>query len=82
MNNNSTSILEEKLSNILRPVSPNPEFLNSLKSKLTHAPSIVLESSKKSIGLIVIGAGLVAGALTIGIINLIKKSKSDPSHSG
>ena len=82
MNNNSTSFLEEKLSNILRPVSPNPEFLNSLKTKLTHAPSVVIEASKKSIGLIAIGAGLLAGVLTVGIINLIKKSKSDPSRSG
>ena len=82
MNNYSNSFLEDKLSRLIKPVSPNPEFLNSLKTKLTHAPAVVLETSKKSIGLIAIGAGLLAGVLTIGLINLIKKSKSDPSHSG
>lgn len=75
MENSSYYNLEQKLKNMLKPVRPNPEFLNTLRSKLSHTPSILLESSKKNIGLLVVGAGLFAGALTLWIIGRIKKLK-------
>ena len=72
---NSTLNLENKLSNLLRPVKPNPVFLNTLKANLSHKSSIILESSKKKVSILVIGAGLFAGALAVWLIGRIKKSK-------
>ncbi|KAF0111505.1 MAG: Uncharacterized protein FD147_856 [Chloroflexi bacterium] len=73
MNNKSFFNLEEKLYNMLKPVRPDPVFIDSLKTKLSHTPSVILESSKKNIGLLVVGAGLFAGALTLWILTYIKK---------
>jgi hypothetical protein len=75
VNNESYFNLETKLSKMLKPVRPNPEFLNTLKNKLTHTPSILLESSKKNLGLLIFGAGLFAGALAFWIIGQTKKLK-------
>lgn len=75
MNNNSLFNLEEKLSNMLKPVTPDPAFLNTLKSKLSHTPTILLETSKKNVGLLVLGVGLFAGALTLWVLNRMKKLK-------
>lgn len=75
MNRGSTFNLEEKLSRMLKPVKPDPVFLDSLKSKLSRTPSIILESSKKQIGLLLFGAGLFTGALVLWIIKLLKKKK-------
>lgn len=75
MNNNSLFNLEEKLSNMLKPVTPDPAFLNTLKTKLAHTPTILLETSKKNVGLLVLGVGLFAGALTLWVLNRMKKLK-------
>ena len=77
MNSNSYFNLEQKLSKMLKPVTPNPVFLHTLKNKLARTPSIMIESSKKRIGLIAVGAGLIAGALAVWVINTIKKSKDE-----
>ncbi len=75
MNNNSLFNLEEKLANMLKPVTPDPAFLNTLKTKLSHTPTILLETSKKNVGLLVLGVGLFAGALTLWVLNRMKKLK-------
>jgi hypothetical protein len=75
MNNNPFSKLEEKLTNVLKPVRPDPVFIDSLKTRLSHTPSIILESSKKRFGIIVVGAGLFAGAITLWIVGKLKKLK-------
>ena len=72
---NSTLNLETKLSSLLKPVKPNPEFLNTLKANLSHRSSIILETSKKKVSILVIGAGLFAGALAVWLIGRLKKSK-------
>ncbi len=72
---NSTLNLENKLSNLLKPVKPNPIFLKTLKANLSHKSSIILETSKKKVSILVIGAGLFAGALAVWLIGRIKKSK-------
>ena len=73
MNNKSMFGLEEKLSSMLKPVRPDPVFLNSLKNRLAKTPSILIQNSKRRFGLLVVGAGLFAGALTVWIIGRLTK---------
>lgn len=74
MNNKGMLGLEEKLSSMLKPVMPDPVFMNNLKTKLARTPSILIEKSKRRVGLMVVGAGLFAGALTVWIIGRLKKN--------
>lgn len=57
--------LEEKLSSLLEPVTPDPEFVESLKMKLTHTPAVLIESGRRRLGLLAVGFGLFAGALFV-----------------
>lgn len=61
--------LEDKLSNLIEPVTPNPEFIDSLKLKLTHTPIVYMESGKKRVGFLILAAGLVTGAAIVWLIN-------------
>ncbi len=72
-NNKSMFGLEEKLSSMLKPVMPDPVFMSNLKTKLAKTPAVLIEKSKRRMGLMVVGAGLFAGALTIWIIGKLKK---------
>ncbi len=63
MGNGNTWGLENKLAHLLKPVTPNPVFVESLKLKLSRTPAVILESGKKNVALIAVGAGLFAGAL-------------------
>ena len=73
MNNKGMFGLEEKLSSMLKPVMPDPVFMNNLKVKLAKTPAVLIENSKRRVGLMVIGAGLFAGALTVWILGRMKK---------
>ncbi len=73
LNNNGMFGLEEKLSSMLKPVMPDPVFMNNLKTRLSKTPTILIENSKRRMGLMVLGAGLFAGALTVWIIGKLKK---------
>lgn len=55
--------LEEKLESALRPVSPDPVFVDALKLKLTHTPAVIMESGRRHIGLAVLLVGVLAGSL-------------------
>ena len=72
-NNKGMFNLEEKLSSMLKPVMPDPVFMNNLKTKLAKTPAVLIEKSKRRMGLMVVGAGLFAGALTIWIIGKLKR---------
>lgn len=61
--------LEDKLSSMIEPVTPDPEFIDSLKLKLIHTPVVFLESGKKRVGFLILAAGLVTGAAIVWIIN-------------
>ncbi len=73
MNNKGMFGLEEKLSSMLKPVMPDPVFMGKLKTRLAKTPAILIEKSKRRMGVIVVGAGLFAGALTVWIISKLKK---------
>jgi len=55
--------LEDRLNHVLKPVTPDPVFVNSLKLKLSRTPSVFLEQSRKYDGLHAILIGLAAGLL-------------------
>lgn len=58
-----TPQLEQKLAKMLHPVTPNPEFVHRLKSSLGNTSSVVVEKSRDYLVFLVVGAGLVTGAL-------------------
>lgn len=68
------SNLESKLSQFLQPVRPDTEFVNTLKTKLTQVPTIVVETTKKGSKFLFVGLGVLVG---IAAIWLIGQSKND-----
>ncbi len=61
--------LEEKLSSLLEPVTPGPEFVDALRLKLTQSPSVILETGKKKVIWMVAAAGMVTGALLVWLLH-------------
>jgi len=74
-NDNPFFGLEDKLARMLKPVKPDPVFLDTLKHKLAYTPTILVETSKKGLGLLILAVGLFSGALTIWLIGRAKKIK-------
>jgi len=71
------SNLESKLSQLLQPVRPDIEFVNTLKAKLTQVPTIVVETTKRGSKLLFVGLGVLVG---IAAIWLIGKSKTEDTE--
>ena len=67
--------LELKLSQLIKPVMPDVDFVNSLKNKITNVPTIFVESTKKNTKLVVLGIGVLANAIIVWVI------KSLTAHS-
>ncbi len=61
--------LEDRLSHFIQPVNPDPEFIDTLRSKITHPSTVFLETGKRRMGFLVIAAGLVTGALVIWLLS-------------
>ncbi len=61
--------LEEKLSTLIEPVTPDPEFVDALRLKLTQTPTVILESGKKKVLLIAAAAGMVTGVLLVWLLH-------------
>jgi hypothetical protein len=59
------SDLENQLKFSLRPVQPNPEFVNRLHNRLTSPPSMTVEREQTALGLLVIAISLLTGVLLI-----------------
>lgn len=57
--------LEQQLKFSLRPVQPNPEFVNHLQRRLTSPPSMTVEREYKIFGLLLVAASLFTGALMV-----------------
>jgi hypothetical protein len=67
--------LESRLSQLLQPVRPDTEFVNTLKAKLTHVPTIVVETTKRGSKFLYVGLGVLAGIAAIWLIG--KKNNED-----
>lgn len=57
------SFIEEKLTNSLRPILPDPQFLSQLERRLTRGSEITLDTRRKGMALIVLAVGLFTGGL-------------------
>jgi len=59
------SALEDRLFSALSPVQANPEFVDSLKVRLTSSPGITVERRTDLAAAAVIGFGLFAGVFAV-----------------
>lgn len=65
--------LEHRLSESLKPVRPDPVFIDSLKNKLSQSSHVIIERHTGHQELAIIGLGLATGALLVWLINRFKK---------
>jgi hypothetical protein len=63
--------LELKLSQLIKPVRPDADFVNSLKNKITNAPTIFVETTKKNTKLIAVGIGVLVSAIIVWVIKMV-----------
>lgn len=68
--------IENQLSQLLQPVKPDLDFVNTLKTKLVQMPTIVVESTKKGSKFLVWVLGILAGVVAIWILGRTKNSSS------
>jgi hypothetical protein len=61
--------LELKLSQLIKPVMPDTEFVNSLKNKIISVPTIFVETTKKNTKLVAVGIGVMVSAIIVWLIN-------------
>ena len=67
--------LEQQLLHSLRPVHPNPQFVDHLHDRLTTSPSIGLErKSYTAISLLLVAFSLLSGALVVWLVHLLRPS--------
>jgi len=64
--------LEHSLAENLKPVRPDPAFINSLRQKLSSGSATLLERRHDYFGLLALGLGLAITAL---IVWLFKRAK-------
>ena len=60
--------IEDRLSSLLKPVTPDPDFIDSLKSRLTRTPELILETGRRQINFLTVTIGLATGALIYWVI--------------
>lgn len=59
------SALEDRLFSALNPVQANPEFVDSLKVRLTRSPGVTVERRTDLAAAAVIGFGLFTGVFAV-----------------
>jgi LPXTG-motif cell wall-anchored protein len=55
--------LEQQLVKVLKPVTPDPVFVDTLKLKLSRTPTVILETGQKQFWILILGLGLFTGTL-------------------
>lgn len=65
--------LEYELRRRLRPITPNPEYINRLRAQLNRVPRIMVENRPKITGWLMILMGLFSSVLAVWIIRKISK---------
>ncbi len=61
---NHLGSFEQRLSSVLNPINPNPEFVHRLQRRLVTPPLVAIESHSRPFWLVLIlAAGLVLGVL-------------------
>ncbi len=64
--------LEGKLFATLNPVQANPEFVTSLKTRLTSSPAVTMERREDLAAVVVIGSGLFAGVFLTWLVFFVR----------
>jgi hypothetical protein len=64
-------LLENKLEKMLSLRQANPEFVTTLKHRLTSQPTIQVETRKRYKALLILAAALFSGVLIIFVISLL-----------
>jgi len=65
--------LEYELQRRLKPITPNPAYIQRLKAQLYRVPRIVVENKPKFTGWVMILMGLFSSVLAIWIIRKISR---------
>jgi hypothetical protein len=65
--------LEHSLAEHLKPVRPDPAFINSLRQKLSSGSATLLERRHEYFGLLALGLGLVFTAILVWLFKRLKK---------
>ena len=65
---NQITGLEQKLASVLRPVRPDPEYVNRLRHSLGSVPTAVLERRPTADSALMVILGLVAGVTAFYLI--------------
>jgi hypothetical protein len=68
---NELSEFEGQLGRLLSPREANPEFVQTLKKRLTTNPQITLETRKQYKTILIICAALFSGALIVFVLSLL-----------
>jgi hypothetical protein len=73
--NDRINSLEQDLERSLRPVQPNPEFVNRLHDRLVTPAGMVVESRRSpaySLGAFLVGIGLAVGLFLVWVIRQLR----------
>jgi len=65
--------LEERLRLLMNPVSPDPEFVNNLKTRLATSPSVALERRSRQSAVVLLAGGLFLGALIVWLFHRLRE---------
>lgn len=65
--------IEGYLESTLQPVFPRPQFVHTLKGSLNQNHKIFIEPNRMPVVLLIIGIGVMTGALLLGLIGWLSK---------
>lgn len=69
---NGVDEIEERLSRLMRPIHPDPEFVDRLKTRLTNSPVVTLEERQRQSAYLILTGGLFFGALLIWMLHRLR----------
>lgn len=67
--------LEKQLKVSLRPVQPNPEFIDHLHNRLTSSPAMTLERQNTVLSLLLVAFSLLSGIILIWVMRHLRSAE-------
>ncbi|NPV76988.1 MAG: hypothetical protein HPY59_11515 [Anaerolineae bacterium] len=72
---NPLGVIEQRLSNFLNPIKPDPDFVGRLQKRLVTPPLVTVETHSRPFWLMfILSAGLVCGVLLYWLFGRSKKT--------
>ncbi|MCC6147601.1 MAG: hypothetical protein IT308_08550 [Anaerolineaceae bacterium] len=72
---NPFGVIEQRLSNFLNPIPPDPTFVKRLQRRLITPPLVTVEAHSRPFWLVLIlSVGLISGALLFWLFGRVGKS--------